>query len=186
MSKPDKISIETKKDTCYYKSGVLQSTGWKYGAKKICCWLGRQIKTGKAGKDREGKKTEKAGKDREGRQRQGRQTKTEKAGKDREGRQRQRRQKDREGKKDRESKKTEKAGKDREGRQRQRRQAKTEKAKKQTGIFRNIRTSQRQAGSYRTKNQLEIRQVGTLDCYSTCQCSTLLNGVFVIWNSFHV
>ena len=85
--------------------------------------------------------------------------------------------KDREGK-DREGKDRE--GKDREGRQRQRRQ------ERQTGLFRDIRILQWQAGSYRTKNQLEIRQAGTLDCYGTCQCSALLNSVFVIWNSFPV
>ena len=69
--------------------------------------------------------------------------------------------------------------KDREGK-------KTEKAKKQTGIFRDIRILQRQAGSYRTENRPEIRQAGTLDCYSTCQCPALLNGVFVQWNGFPV
>ena len=67
MSKPDKIPIETKKGTCYY--GIAASSKVRvgsYGAKKICCWLGRQIKIEKA-------KTEKA-------KRQRRQTKTEKAG----------------------------------------------------------------------------------------------------------
>ena len=82
------------------------------------------------------------------------------------------------------AKKTEKADKDREdkdreGRQRQRRQKDREGRQRQTGLLRDIRILQRQAGSYRTKNQSEIRQVGTLDCYSTCQCSALLNGVFV-------
>ena len=66
------------------------------------------------------------------------------------------------------------------GRQRQRRQ------KRQTGLYRNIRILQRQAGSHRTENRPEIRQVGTLDCYSTCQCSALLNGVFVSRNGFPV
>ena len=147
MSKSDKIPIQTKKGTCYY--GIAASSKVRvgsYGAKKICCWLGRQTKTEKADKDREGK------------QRQRRQAKTEKA---------------------KRQTKTEKASKYREGK-------KTEKAKKQTGIFKNIRILQWQAGSYRTENQLEIRQAGTLDCYITCQCSALLNGVFVIWNSFHV
>ena len=72
MSKPDKIPIKTKKGTCYY--GIAASSKVRvgsYGAKKICCWLGRQIKIEKA-------KTEKAKKQR-------RQAKTEKAGKDREG-----------------------------------------------------------------------------------------------------
>ena len=67
MSKPGKISAKAKKGTCYY--GIAASSKVRvgsYGAKKICCWLGRQIKTEKArktekaGKDREGKKTEKA------------------------------------------------------------------------------------------------------------------------------
>ena len=58
--------------------------------------------------------------------------------------------------------------------------------KRQTGLFRNVRTSQRQTGSYRTENQLGIHQVDTLDCYSTCQCSALLNGVFVSRNGFPV
>ena len=115
MSKPDKIPIETKKCTCYY--GIAASSKVRvgsYGSKKICCWLGRQIKIEKA------KKTEKA--------------------------------------------------------KRQRRQAKTEKAKRQ----------RRQAGSYRTENRSGIRQVGTLDCYGTCQRSALLNGVFVQWSGFHI
>ena len=79
MSKPDKIPIETKKCTCYY--GIAASSKVRvgsYGAKKICCWLGRQIKIEKV-KTEKAKKTEKADKDRED--------------KDREGRQRQRRQK---------------------------------------------------------------------------------------------
>ena len=131
MSKPDKISIQTKKGACYYKRGVLQGTGWKLWSKK------NLLLVGAADKDRKGKKTEKTDKDRE-------------------------------------------------GKQRQRRQAKTEKAKKQTGIFKNVRILQRQAGSYRTENQLGIHQVGTLDCYSTCQRSALLNGVFVSQNGFPV
>ena len=58
--KSKKIPVITRGE--YYKVRVRS-----YGAKKICCWLGRQIKTekarktGKADKDREGKK------DREGR-----------------------------------------------------------------------------------------------------------------------
>ena len=34
-------------------------------------------------------------------------------------------------------------------------------------------------GSYCTENQLEIHQVDALDCYSTCQCSALLNDVLL-------
>ena len=79
------------------------------------------------------------------------------------------------------------------GRQRQRRQTKagkarkTEKANKDRRICsKNIRILQRQAGSYRAENHLEIHQAGTLDCYGTCQCSALLNGVFVSRNGFPV
>ena len=144
MSKPDKIPIETKKGACYYGIITYSSTGWKSRDKRFVVDWGGR-QSHRRQRQRRQTKTEKA--------------KTEKAGKDREG-------KDREGK-DRE-------GKDREGRQRQRRQTKTEKAKKQTGIFRDIRILQRQTGSYRTENQPEIRQAGTLDCYSTCQCPALL------------
>ena len=47
--KPDKISAEAKRGARYYKRGVLQDTGWKLW-NKICCWLGLQANTGKAGK----------------------------------------------------------------------------------------------------------------------------------------
>ena len=90
------------------------------------------------------------------------------ANKDREGKKDREADKDREGKEDREGRQRQGRQKDREDRQRQRRQ------ERQAGLFRDVRTSQRQAGSYRTKNQPKIRQVGTLDCYSTCQCPALL------------
>ena len=61
MSKPDKISIETKKGARYYGEGAYSSTGWK-------SWTKDLLLIGAASKDREG------------RQRQRRQTKTEKAG----------------------------------------------------------------------------------------------------------
>ena len=35
MSKPGKISAETKKGARYYKRGVLQSTGWKSRDKRF-------------------------------------------------------------------------------------------------------------------------------------------------------
>ena len=51
MSKPDKIHIQIKKGTCYYKRGALQGTGWK-------SWDKRLLLIGAADKDREGKDRE--------------------------------------------------------------------------------------------------------------------------------
>ena len=124
ISKPGKISAETKKGACCYGIVTYSSTGWK-------SWDKRLLLIG-------------AGRQRQRRQeRQRRQTKTEKAGKDREG-------------------------------------------KKTDGSVQRYCILQRQAGSYRTENRPEIRQAGTLDCYSTCQCPALLNAVFVQWHGFPV
>ena len=137
MSKPGKISAKAKKGVCYY--GIAASSKVRVGSHGT-----KDLLLTGAGRQSHRRQRQRR-QERQRRQRQRRQAKAEKA-------------------------KTEKAGKGREGRQRQRRQTKTgkarktEKAKKQTGIFKNIRILQRQAGSYRTENQLEIRQVGTLDC----------------------
>ena len=97
------------------------------------------------------------------------------ANKDREGKKTEKANKDRESKKDRE-------GKQRQGKQeRQRRQK-----KKQTGIFKNVRILQRQAGSYRTAESARNTASRHSGLYGTCQCPALLNGVFVQWNEFSV
>ena len=103
-----------------------------------------------------------AGKDREGKQRQRRQTKTGKA------RKTEKANKDREGKKDRE------------GRQRQRGQ------KRQTGLFKKYSYLTTADGQLPYKESARNTASRTLNCYGTCQCSALLNGVFVSRNGFPV
>ena len=71
MSKPGKISIETKKDTCYYEIGAYSKVRvGSYGTRFVVDWGGRQRqgrqRQRRQAKTEKARKTEKAGKDREG------------------------------------------------------------------------------------------------------------------------
>ena len=75
---PTKSPLRPKKAPAITRGAYSKVRVGSYGTRFVVDWGGRQ-------RQRRQIKTEKAGKDREGRQRQRRQTKTEKANKDREG-----------------------------------------------------------------------------------------------------